>query len=115
MQSELAALQTEVESALGRSAERAAGTFGPAFAASLVTIVREGAEVILVLAMLIALAVKTGTESETEPGPQHSSHALRAIAWGVALAVVASLGTALGLNLLVTRHRGGPGSWSRGW
>ena len=63
----LAALQTEVESALDRSAAEPAGTFGPAFAASLVTIVREGVEVILVLTMLIALATRT-SQSESEVG-----------------------------------------------
>ena len=45
---------------MGRSASEAAGTFGPAFAASLITILREGIEVILLLSMLVALAVKTG-------------------------------------------------------
>jgi high-affinity iron transporter len=101
----LALLQTEVKSALDRSAAEPAGTFGPAFAASLVTIVREGVEVILVLAMLIALATRTGA-SEGEAGGQARTGALRAIAWGVALAVVASLGTALGLNLLVASAQG---------
>ena len=38
----------------------AAGTFAPAFAVSLVTILREGVEVILLLAMLIGLAVEDG-------------------------------------------------------
>ena len=60
----LSVLQTEVESALDRSAAEPAGTFGPAFAASLVTIVREGVEVILVLTMLIALATRTSQSDE---------------------------------------------------
>ena len=101
----LAGLQSEVESALDRSAAEPAGTFGPAFVASLVTILREGVEVILVLAMLIALATRTG-QSESEVGAAARTGALRAIAWGVALAVVASLGTAVGLNLLVASTQG---------
>jgi len=103
----LAVLQTEVESALDRSAAESTGTFGPAFTASLVTILREGVEVILVLTMLIALATRTSqSESESEVGAPARTGALRAIAWGVALAVVASLGTALGLNLLVASTQG---------
>ena len=101
----LAGLQTEVESALARSAAEPAGTFGPAFAASLVTILREGVEVILVLTMLIALATRV-SKSEGAVGAQARTGALRAIAWGVALAVVASLGTALALNLLVASTQG---------
>ncbi len=83
-------LQDEVDAAIGRGRTLAAGTFGPAFAVSLVTILREGVEVILLLGMLIGLAVKTG-----------QGGALRAIAWGVGLAVAASLVTAMGLNALV--------------
>ncbi len=98
----LAVLQTEVENALDRSTAEPTGTFGPAFAASLVTILREGVEVILVLTMLIALAARSGSEV----GAHARTGALRAIAWGVALAVVASLGTALGLNLLVASTQG---------
>jgi high-affinity iron transporter len=101
----LAALQTEVESALDRSAAEPAGTFGPAFAASLVTILREGVEVILVLTMLIALVTRT-SQRESEVGAQTRTGALRAIAWGVSLAVVASLGTALALNRLVASTQG---------
>jgi high-affinity iron transporter len=103
----LASLQSEVESALDRTAAQPAGTFGPAFAASLITILREGVEVILVLAMLIALATRAGKGAPgTEVGSDGRHRALRAIAWGVSLAVVASLGTALGLNLLVTSAQG---------
>jgi len=86
----LDALRDEVDAALGRGRALAAGTFAPAFAVSLVTILREGAEVILLLGMLIGLAVKTG-----------QGGALRAIVWGVGLAIAASLVTALGLNALV--------------
>jgi high-affinity iron transporter len=103
----LAGLQSEVESALDRATAQPAATFGTAFAASIITIVREGVEVILVLAMLIALATRAGKgASETEVGVNVRHRALRAIAWGVVLAVVASLGTALGLNLLVASAQG---------
>ncbi|HMB07932.1 MAG TPA: FTR1 family protein [Isosphaeraceae bacterium] len=90
----LAGLGDAIERALRRS-EAAAGTFAPAFAASLLTIVREGAEVILILTMLIALAAKAG-----------QAGAMRAIGWGVGLAVVASLATALGLNWMVASAQG---------
>ena len=75
--------------------EQPLGSFGPAFGASFVTALREGAEVILLLAMLVALAVKTG-----------QTGAIRAIAWGVGLAVLASAATAVGLNFLVASARG---------
>jgi high-affinity iron transporter len=90
----LGVLGDEAGKSLARS-EAAAGTFAPAFAASLITIVREGVEVILILAMLIALAAKAGQPS-----------ALRAIAWGVGLAVAASLATAFGLNWMVAATQG---------
>jgi high-affinity iron transporter len=100
----IASLQTDVESALDRSTARPAGTFAPAFAASFITILREGAEVILVLAMLIAVATRAArSANQPEPGAAPRNQALRAITWGVALAIVASLATALGLNLLVAR------------
>jgi FTR1 family protein len=106
-------LQAQVASALGRSAAERTGTFGPAFAASLVTILREGIEVILVLTMLIALATRAGEAAGTGAGAGASAGAeetrrgaLRAVAWGVGLAVVASLATALGLNLLVASTQG---------
>ena len=67
-------LTGEVRAALDRSEARGVGAFGPAFAASFVTIVREGVEVILLLTMLLALAAKTGQAGTT-----------RAIAWGVGL------------------------------
>jgi high-affinity iron transporter len=113
----LAGLQTDVEAALGRSEAERAGTFGAAFVNSLVVILREGAEVILLLAMLVALAVKAGEakdqgeeEAEIPTGTRTRARAragaLRAIGWGVALAVVASLGTAWGLNRLVASAQG---------
>ena len=51
-------LYDEVETLVTRLESRPAGTFGTAFFESLITIVREGVEVILVLAMLIALVAK---------------------------------------------------------
>ncbi|WP_074310172.1 FTR1 family protein [Singulisphaera sp. GP187] len=84
-------LQERVALALGRVEGQPAGTFGPAFAGSLFIMLREGVEVILLLAMLVALATKTA-----QPG------AMRAIGWGVGLAVVASIITAVGLNLIVS-------------
>lgn len=88
-------LRADAAAAVERSESQPGGTFAPAFAASLVTILREGVEVILLLTMLIALASKTG-----QPG------ALRAIGRGVGLAVVASLATAAALNLLVASAQG---------
>jgi high-affinity iron transporter len=87
--------QTRVEAVLDRSEAQSAGAFGPAFASSLVLIVREGTEVILLLAMLVTLVAKTG-----------QAGAMRAIRWGVGLAVVASLGTAWALNRLVASAQG---------
>lgn len=87
---ELNELQDRVVQALGRVEEQSAGSFGPAFASSLFIILREGVEVILLLTMLFALAAKTGQRG-----------AVRAINWGVAWAVVASLLTAVGLNFIV--------------
>ena len=83
------------ESARLADAGAAAGGFGPAFLSSLGIILREGVEVILLLGMLFALVAKLG-----QPG------ALRAIRRGVALAVVASLATAVGLNLLLASAQG---------
>jgi high-affinity iron transporter len=102
----LAALRTEIAAALDRTTATPAGAFGPAFAASFITIVREGAEVILVLTMLIAVATRAsqthaqGAQAGAAAADRRD-RALAAIAWGIAVAVVASLGTALGLNLLV--------------
>jgi high-affinity iron transporter len=87
---ELDGLRAEVGSALGRSEAAAAGSFGLAFVNSLVTILREGVEVILLLAMLFALVAKVG-----------QPRARSAIGWGIAAAVLASALTAWGLNRLV--------------
>lgn len=91
----LGGLRSEVAAALGRAETATAGSFGPAFAASLVTALREGVEVILLLTMLVALVAKAG-----QPG------GMRAIRWGVGLAVAASLLTAIGLNRVVATAQG---------
>jgi len=91
----LDALHSATAAAIGRASAHAAGSFGAAFGASLVTAVREGVEVILLLTMLLALAAKTG-----QPG------ATRAILAGVGLAAVASAATALALNSLVASAQG---------
>ena len=88
-------LRGEVVAAIGRSESSTAGSFGLAFANSLVTILREGVEVILLLTMLVALVAKAGQPK-----------ALGAIRWGIGVAVVASIFTAIGLNLLVASSRG---------
>jgi high-affinity iron transporter len=92
---ELDRLRGEVVAALERSDTASAGSFGLAFANSLVTILREGVEVILLLAMLFALVGKAGLPK-----------AKAAISWGIGVAVVASALTALGLNLLVASAQG---------
>ena len=102
-------LSTEVEDLVARLEARPAGTFGTAFFESLITIVREGVEVILVLAMLIALVAKatprarSRTPASTRPMP--ARHCVRS-GWGVGLAVIASLATAAALNLLVYSMQG---------
>jgi high-affinity iron transporter len=90
LRSQIDGLAADVAATLARGRAQASGAFAPAFAASLVTILREGVEVILLLSMLAALAVKTGRAGAT-----------RAIVRGVALAVVASAATAAALNLMV--------------
>ena len=92
---ELEGLRVEVATALARSDSAASGSFGLAFANSLVTILREGVEVILLLTMLVALVAKAG-----------QPRALGAIKWGVGAAVAASALTAIGLNLLVASAQG---------
>ena len=62
-----------------------------------ITALREGVEIILILTMLITLAAKAGQAA-----------ALRAIGWGVGMAVAASLATALGLNWMVASSQGWP-------
>src|SRR6185437_5741638 len=65
------------------------------FGASLVTILREGTEIILILTMLLALVAKTGQPA-----------ARRAIWSGVGMAGAASLLTAIALNRLVASVQG---------
>ncbi len=89
---ELAGLQSEIRSALARCQEV---SFSLAFINSLVTILREGVEVILLLTMLFALVAKAGQPK-----------AVGAIRWGIGVAVVASLLTAVGLNMLVASSQG---------
>ncbi len=99
---ELASLRKGISDAIERS--RAGGTFGPAFFASLVTILREGVEVILLLTMLITLVAKAGQPK-----------AMSAIRWGVLTAAVASILTAVGLNLLVATAQGRAREQIEGW
>jgi high-affinity iron transporter len=114
-------LSVEVESLVASLEARPAGAFGTAFFESLITIVREGVEVILVLAMLFALVAKasqptsrtsaavmdsTGPASSPTDAARAGALARRAIWLGVAIAVVASLATAAALNLLVTSVQG---------
>jgi high-affinity iron transporter len=91
----LANLRAEIDSAFQQRETPGWGVFGTAFAASLITILREGVEVILLLTMLIALVAKTGRARD-----------LVAIRRGVVLAMVASVITAAGLNLVLASARG---------
>jgi high-affinity iron transporter len=99
---ELASLRNDVSDAIARS--QSGGTFGTAFFASLVTILREGVEVILLLTMLITLVAKAGQPK-----------AMAAIRWGVGSAAVASMLTAVGLNLLVVTSQGRAREQIEGW
>jgi high-affinity iron transporter len=108
-------LSAAVESLVDRLESRPVGAFGPAFVASLVTILREGVEVILVVTMLLALVSRAalGPENPSSVDPrgsiaaQAASHrASRAIWWGVGLAALASLATAVLLNVLVISTSG---------
>jgi high-affinity iron transporter len=105
-------LTSEVEGLVDRLESRPTGTFGAAFAASFITILREGVEVILVVAMLLALVAKaTATTDVTSQADIDSStlsrrRASRAIWLGVGLATVASLITAVALNVMVQSVQG---------
>jgi high-affinity iron transporter len=92
---ELDGLRGDVAVALARCESSSAGSFGLALANSLLTILREGVEVILLLTMLVALVAKAGQPK-----------ALGAIKWGIGVAVAASVLTAVGLNLLVASTQG---------
>lgn len=100
---QLDGLHAETSAALDRVAAAGGGAFGTAFVASFLTIVREGVEVILILTMLITLVTKTGRP-----------HALAAIRWGFGLGIVASLLTAVALNMLVASARGRAGELVEG-
>jgi len=124
----LDALSTEVETLIARLEAQPAGTFGPAFFSSLITILREGVEVILIVTMLLALVAKATAGSRMQPGLASGQAApldghpgglnsadaavrakergLWAIWGGVALAAAASLATALALNRLVVSAQG---------
>ena len=95
LKKELDGLRGEVVAALSRCETATVGSFGLAFVNSLVTILREGVEVILLLTMLIALVAKAG-----------QTKGLVAIRWGIGVAVVASGLTAYGLNMLVASAQG---------
>lgn len=99
----LDALRSDVRAAIDRGRAAPAGAFGSAFGLSLLTIVREGVEVILLLTMLVSLAAKTG-----------QAGALRSIVGGVVLALLASAATALALNLLVASAKGRAGELVEG-
>ena len=62
-------LRNDLDAALSKLEATPSGGFGPAFVASLVIILREGVEVILLLSMLIALVAKTaGRGAGAGPG-----------------------------------------------
>ena len=96
---DLGAALADLRGGVGQAVEamdaEATGGFTPAFLASLGIILREGVEIILLLGMLLALVAKVG-----QPG------ALRAIRWGVGLAVVASVATAIALNRMLAATQG---------
>ncbi len=113
LEARLLALQAEVESRLGKLESRGAVGFGSAFTASLITIVREGVEVILVVAMLLALVSRaaqggTGVTSDEEARVRERSRrqGIRSVWSGVGLAIVLSLGTAALLNRIVASAQG---------
>ena len=91
----MSALADAVKVSVDHGSEQAMGSFASAFGVSLITIVREGVEVILLLAMLFALVAKTGQVG-----------AKKAIYWGIGLATAASGVTAIALNRLVDSARG---------
>jgi len=108
-------LRSAVESVIGRLEARPVGSFGPAFFSSLVTILREGVEVILVVTMLLALVAKAAvgpgqansSQTKDSVGPQAgASRASRAVWWGVGLAAVASVATAALLNVMMISTSG---------
>jgi high-affinity iron transporter len=122
LSSRLDHLSRQVESLIAELETQPAGRFGSAFLASFITIVREGVEVILILAMLLALVGKatsaTGLQAMrgTEPARVYlkglepelvcaarrfKERAVAAIWWGVAAAALASIASAIALNILI--------------
>ena len=95
LRDQLDELRLAIDQTVTTAGQALAGSFSPAFVASLVTILREGVEVILLLTMLIALAAKAG-----------QSRAMAAIWWGIGAAVLASGLTAYGLNSLLASSQG---------
>ena len=120
-------ISKQVEGLVTELESQPAGRFGSAFLASFITIVREGVEVILILAMLLALVGKatntaglrvlSGTDraaGELESAMPELGHgairlkerAVRAIWGGVAAAALASFATAIALNFLIVSAPG---------
>jgi high-affinity iron transporter len=120
-------LSSQVERLVAELETQPAGRFGSAFAASFITIVREGVEVILILAMLLALIGKATSAaglralhgSDRAPDDLDiatpelgraafllKERAVRAIWWGVAAAALASIATAVALNFLIVSAPG---------
>ena len=93
--SRMAALTDAVKLSTDKSSQEVMGSFASAFGVSLITIVREGVEVILLLAMLFALVAKTG-----------QAGAKKALYAGIAAATVASGVTAIALNRMVDSAQG---------
>ena len=92
---DLVGLRTAVAAAVAEADTALVGSFRLGFSHSILLILREGVEVILLLAMLIALAAKAGQK-----------RALAAIWWGIGAAVAASGLTAYGLNSLLSSSQG---------
>lgn len=87
-------LVSEIGALFRMSQKSSTGTFVGGFGASLITIMREGIEVILLLTILSGLVAKVGVPA-----------ARRAFYAGVISAVVASLLTAIAINSLVASSR----------
>lgn len=94
LKTDLNGLASEIEILIGQSRQSSAGTFAGGFGASLVTILREGIEVILLLTILSGLVAKVGLPA-----------ARRAFYAGVLGAVLASILTAVAINSLVASSR----------
>ena len=121
-------LKGDVERLVAQLESQPAGRFGSAFVASFITIVREGVEVILIVAMLLALVGKAtstavlrmsgesrlaglsdGASAEGDLAgalAQVRKRSVRAIWWGIGAAFLASVITAVALNLLIASSAG---------